>query len=168
MDPSPLSSSPSSQHLASRLEQLAVSSSRPTPTSPARQEEARQDAQARVGKLDRLGDSSTGDWEKGRISKGELPQLGLVVRVMRSGKTSSAASPPLVWRLERSHVHPTGWLSVPGALDARSSLLWALSQLNKKVEGGEGGQLGVSAPRALSSSSCSLIAYRIIYLSVGS
>jgi hypothetical protein len=64
------STSPSSSHLASRLEALAVSS-RPSSSSPLTQELDRQDVQKRVQKLDQLGDSSTGDWEKGRVPKSD-------------------------------------------------------------------------------------------------
>lgn len=58
------STSPSASHLAQRLESLAVSA-RPD-ASPLRKEQDRQDAQRRVENLERLGDSSTGAWEKGR------------------------------------------------------------------------------------------------------
>jgi hypothetical protein len=65
------STSPSggSSHLASRLEALAVSS-RPASSSPLTQEMDRQDAQTRASNLDKLGDSHTGDWERGRVGRG--------------------------------------------------------------------------------------------------
>ena len=58
------STSPSASHLALRLENLATNA-RPD-ASPLRKAKNREDAQRRVENLERLGDSHTGDWEKGR------------------------------------------------------------------------------------------------------
>ncbi|CDZ98059.1 gtp cyclohydrolase i [Phaffia rhodozyma] len=80
----PADSSPASRHLASRLEQLALSA-RSTESSPSRLEKDRQDAQQRVGNLERLGDSSTGAWEKGRVNRQAAPKS--------SAKASSQLSP---------------------------------------------------------------------------
>lgn len=82
------STSPSASHLALRLENLAMNA-RPD-ASPLRKAKDREDAQRRVENLERLGDSHTGAWEKGRAGV-----------ALGSGPAASTSEARLAWSHHR-------------------------------------------------------------------
>lgn len=84
------STSPSASHLAQRLENLAFNA-RPD-ASPLRKEQDRQDAQRRVENLERLGDSHTGAWEKGR--SGVAQESSPLAAAAAPAAASSSELPP--------------------------------------------------------------------------